>query len=61
VLLESGGVDVRGSYPDKPEYAGWGWRTVLEPTNAGWSMTMYNTTPDGEEALAVSAHYSRPD
>ena len=29
--------------------------------SAGWSMTMYNTTPDGEEALAVSADYSRPD
>ena len=59
VLLESGGVDVRGSYPDNPEYAGWGWRTVLEPTNDGWSMTMYNTTPDGEEALAVNAAYTR--
>jgi hypothetical protein len=59
VLLESGGVDVRGSYPDKPEYAGWGWRTVHEPTNGGWSMTMYNMTPDGEEALAVSADYTR--
>ena len=60
VLLESGGVDVHGSYPDKPAYAGWGWRTVLEPKDEGWSMTMYNTTPDGEEALAVSADYTRP-
>lgn len=59
VLLENGGVDVRGTYPDKPEYAGWGWRTLLEPAADGWTMTMYNTTPDGEEALAVLAEYRR--
>lgn len=57
VLLDGGVVDVRGTYPDKPEYAGWGWRTVLTPGDATWSMTMYNTAPDGEEALAVLAEY----
>jgi Protein of unknown function (DUF1579) len=59
VLLESGGVDVRGSYPDKPEYAGWGWRTRLEPAGDGWTMTMWNVTPDGDEAEAVLADYRR--
>ena len=59
VLREDGSVDVRGSYPDQPEYAGWGWRTILAPADGAWSMTMYNTTPDGEEMLAVSAEYRR--
>jgi len=59
VLLDNGGVDVRGSYPDKPEYAGWGWRTMLEPTADGWTMTMFNVTPAGEETLAVKADYRR--
>ena len=58
-LLENGGVDVRGSYPDKPVYAGWGWRTVLEPAGDAWTMTMYNVPPDGDESLAVRAEYRR--
>jgi hypothetical protein len=57
-LLDTGGVDVRGVYsaPGDPE---WGWRTVLEPAGDGWTMTMFNITPDGEEALAVRAEYRR--
>lgn len=59
VLLEHGGVDVRGSYPGGPDNPDWGSRTVLEPATNGWSMTMFNVTPDGEEALAVRAEYRR--
>jgi hypothetical protein len=59
VLLDSGGVDVRGTYPGGPGDPDWGWRTVIEPARDGWTMTMFNVTPDGEEALAVSAAYRR--
>ena len=59
VLLENGGVDVRGTYPGGPGNPDWGWRTVLEPAGEGWTMTMFNVTPDGEEALAVRAEYRR--
>lgn len=57
-LLNSGGVDVRGVYsaPGDPE---WGWRTILEPGGDGWTMTMFNITPEGEEQLAVRAEYRR--
>ena len=59
VLIHSGGVDVRGSYPGGPGNPDWGWRTVLEPAGDGWTMTMFNITPDGEESLAVRAEYRR--
>jgi hypothetical protein len=60
IRLANGGVDVRGVYsaPGDPE---WGWRTILEPADEGrgWTMTMFNITPDGEESLAVRAEYAR--
>ena len=58
-MLPGGGVDVQGTYPGGPGNPDWGWRTVLRPDDDGWSMTMYNVTPDGVEALAVSAEYRR--
>lgn len=52
-----GGIDVRGSYPAGPGERDWGWRTCLEPGEAGWTMRMFNVTPDGTESLAVAADY----
>lgn len=53
-----GGVDVRGSYP-APEGPDWGWRTVVAPSADGFTVAMYNVTPDGVEDLAVEAVYTR--
>ena len=47
VPLENGGVDVRGTYPAGPGNPDWGWRTTLEPTGDGWTMTMFNVSPEG--------------
>ena len=59
---ETGGkglVSVRGSY-GPPEGPKWGWRIVLEAEGKErFTLRMYNITPDGEEAPAVEAHYSR--
>ena len=56
----NGAMTVRGSYvveggPD------WGWRTVLEPEGDTFRLTMYNVSPDGEEALGVEARYTRAE
>ena len=54
---DGGRVEVRGSYaaPPGPD---WGWRTVIERVDrASFRLTMYNVTPDGQEELAVEAHY----
>jgi Protein of unknown function (DUF1579) len=60
VVVESnGGVSLVGSYaaPPGPD---WGWRIEIQPDAADGSwLRMYNITPDGEEALAVEASYSR--
>ena len=55
-----GGIDVRGTYPTGPASPDWGWRTQLDVDGVTWTMTMFNVTPDGQEALAVSAAYHRP-
>ena len=57
-LGDDGAVDVRGSYP-APSGPDWGWRTRLEPGADGWSMLMFNVSPDGEEYPAVDARYQR--
>ena len=59
VVKGKGSIDVRGLY-QAPIGPDWGWRIVIEPENeATLDLIMYNITPDGEEALAVKAVYSR--
>jgi len=52
-------VAVRGSYaaPPGPD---WGWRIGLHADGAdAFSVRMYNISPEGQEALAVDARYTR--
>jgi len=58
-LLESGGIDVFGTWGGADGSPPWGWRTRIEPGDAGWSMRMWVVTPEGEEAPAVEADYGR--
>ena len=54
-----GVVAVRGSYaaPPGPD---WGWRIVIDSDDDDqFKLTMFNITPDGQEALAVDAEYHR--
>jgi len=58
-LDEKGVASVTGSYaaPPGPD---WGWRTSVGPGEGGsFHIRMYNITPEGQEALAVEAIYSR--
>lgn len=56
---EDGVLAAAGTYPAPPD-PDWGWRIELEATAAdAFEMRMYNLTPDGEEAPAVSARYAR--
>lgn len=57
--LPGGGIDVRGSYPGGPDMPDWGWRTRLEPDEDTWTLTMFNVSPQGEEARAVLVRYER--
>ncbi len=54
-----GGIDVRGTYPAGPGSPDWGWRTRIDPHPDAWTLTMFNVTPEGEEALAVQVEYRR--
>lgn len=59
VAKENGSVDVRGQY-QAPTGPDWGWRIVVEPEGKNaLNLIMYNIQPDGQEALAVKAIYSR--
>ena len=58
-LLPDGGIDVFGTYPGRPGEADWGWRTRLEPADEAWTMRMFNVSPGGAEAPAVTAVYRR--
>ena len=54
-----GCMSALGSYPAPPG-PDWGWRIVLAAdADAGLRIRMYNISPDGEEALAVEADYTR--
>jgi len=58
-MTEAGGIDVKGAYPPGMGADDWAWRTVLTPSDDGWTMTMFNIEPGGEESLAVNAEYAR--
>jgi len=54
-----GAISVRGAYaaPPGPD---WGWRIEIHAEAADrFEMIMYNISPEGEEALAVEARYTR--
>jgi len=55
---DDGSISMRGAYaaPPGPD---WGWRIVIAPGDATFNMTMYNITPEGEEAIAVEAAFDR--
>lgn len=58
-INEQGDISVRGSYevPNNPD---WGWRIEIPcPSQNTMQILMYNVTPDGEEALAGDANYTR--
>lgn len=49
-----------GSYGDGPQGPPWGWRTEIEQPDADTLViTMFNITPQGEEARAVETRYRR--
>lgn len=55
-----GGLALRGSYGAPPNQV-WGWRIELtQRDDRTLTLTMYNVTPDGQEALAVEAAFMRP-
>jgi len=51
---------VLGSYGDGKEGPPWGWRTEIEqPDTDTLVITMFNITPQGEDAKAVETRYRR--
>ena len=55
---DDGGFSVTGRYSSPPG-PDWGWRITIAPQKESFTLRMYNITPDGEEALAVKAIYTR--
>jgi len=54
------GFVVKGEYEGAPDTAPWGWKTVFDLVDDDHlTMTAYNVTPDGQEAMAVETKYSR--
>jgi hypothetical protein len=58
---QTGPVNVLGTYGGHDGGETWGWRTELEfPQDDRLLITMYNITPQGQEAKAVEFDYARP-
>ncbi len=54
------GFSVHGHYRMTPDQTPWGWRTEFEMVDDDHlTITMYNITPDGEEAKGVETIYIR--
>lgn len=63
-MLLEGAVESNGSASMRGAYAAllgpdWAWRIAIEPGDAAFRMIMHNVTPEGEEALAVEAAFTR--
>jgi hypothetical protein len=56
---EGADIDVRGKYFAAPGHPHWGWRTVIDDSQADLVIRMYNVTPDGEEFLGVEIKLAR--
>jgi Protein of unknown function (DUF1579) len=56
---ENDSISVKGSYAAPPG-PNWGWRIAIQwPDKQSFRMVMYNSTPEGQEELAVDAKYIR--